>query len=190
MSRLADKPIPDASGTPRPWGLLAEFATAEALLTAAARVRDAGYTRWDAHSPYPVHGLDEAMGVRPTRLPWLVFVCGAAGACTGLAMQWWMNAADYPFLVSGKPFFSLPANIPIMFELTILFSAFGAFLGMLAFNGLPQIYHALFGSGRFRRATSDRFYISIEASDPKYRPAETRRLLESLGGLGVEEVCE
>lgn len=188
MRHATAKPTLDAAADLRPWGLLVEFETPEALLAAAERIRDAGYTRWDAHAPFPVHGLDEAMGIRPTRLPWLVFACGLAGAVVGLAMQWWMNAVDYPFLVSGKPFFSLPANIPIMFELTILLAAFGAFFGMLACNGLPQICHALFGSGRFRRATSDRFFVSVEISDPRYDPAETRRLLDSLGGLGVEEL--
>ena len=99
------------------YGLLAEFADASGLLRAAAHVRDAGYTRWDVHSPFPVHGMDKAMGIRKTRLPWFVFLCGVAGVGSGLLLQWWCNAHDYPYLVSGKPYFSIPANIPITFEL-------------------------------------------------------------------------
>jgi hypothetical protein len=151
-------------------------------------VRDAGYTRWDALTPFPVHGLDEAMGIKPTRLPWIVFLCGLTGASAALLLQWWTNAVDYPYLISGKPLFSLPANIPIMFELTVLFAAFGAFLGMLGFNRLPELYHALFKKPRFRRVTNDRFVIYIEVEDPRYDSGETRSLLESVSPLPVEEV--
>lgn len=170
--------------------LLVEFLTPEALVQAAARVRDAGYTRWDAHCPYPVHGLEQAVGVRSTRLPWLILLCGTAGAGLAIWMQWWMNAVDYAFIVSGKPFFSLPANVPIIFELTVLLSALGAFFGMLAMNGLPALYNALFSSERFRRATSDRFFIHIRADDPRFDPQATRQLLASLGGVAVEEIHE
>lgn len=169
-------------------GLMVEFDSVDALLHGAKRVRDAGYTDWDAYSPFPVHGLDQAMGMKRTRLPLLVFMCGFAGAVTGLILQWWTNAVDYPFIVSGKPLFSLPANIPVIFELTILFAAFGAFFGMIVFNGLPALYHALFTSRRFRRATSDRFFICIEATDPGFDAAATRKLLDSIGGTNIEEV--
>ncbi len=172
----------------RVYGLLVEFDSTDALLDAAEKVRDAGFTRWDAHTPFPVHGLDEAMDIKPTKLPWLVLACGLTGAVSGLLLQWWTNAIDFPFLISGKPYFSLPANIPIIFEVTVLFSAFGAFLGMLAFNGLPQLYHALFTSARFRQATTDRFYISIESADPRFDVTETRAFLETLGGTHVELV--
>ena len=170
------------------WGYLVEFATPEALLAAAERVRDAGYSRWDAHAPFPVHGLNDAMGLRPTRLPLLVFGAGLTGATVGLVMQWFTNALDYPFLISGKPLFSLPANIPVMFELTILFAALAAFVGMLAANDLPRPYHALFTSRRFRRATADRFFISVEAVDPKFDAANTREFLATLGGSDVERI--
>jgi hypothetical protein len=178
-----------AGGRPL-YGLLAEFGNVEDLIAGAERVRDAGYTRWDAHAPFPVHGLDDAMGIRPTRLPYLVFAAGAAGAFAGLALQWWTNAADYPLVISGKPLFALPAAVPVMFELTILFAALAAFVGMLAFNDLPLWYHALFRSERFRRATNDRFFISIEARDPKFDPETARALLASLRGATVEEVEE
>src|SRR5262245_55669026 len=116
---------------PRLWGLLAEFDSPQGLVQAAARVRDAGYTKWDAHTPFPVHGLDDAMGVKPTRLPFLVLGAGMIGAASGLLMQWWMNAVDYPLIISGKPFNSIPADIPVTFELTVLLASLTAFLGML-----------------------------------------------------------
>jgi hypothetical protein len=172
----------------RLWGYLVEFGTVEALLSAAERVRDAGYTKWDAHAPFPVHGLNDAMGIKPTRLPWLVFGAGLTGAAVGLGLQYWTNAVDYPFVIGGKPLFSVPANIPVMFELTVLFAAVSAFVGMLVFNGLPSLYHALFTSRRFRRVTADRFFVSIEAADPLFGPEPTRTFLESLGGSAVEVV--
>jgi len=174
----------------RLWGYLVEFKDVESLLSAAEKIRDAGYTRWDAHTPFPVHGLNDAMGLRATRLPWIVFLAGLAGAGTGLGLQWFTNAFDYPFLISGKPLFSLPANIPVVFELTILFAAVAAFVGMLALNGLPRPYHALFGSRRFRRVTADRFFISVEAADPRFDEERTWSLLESLGGEGLERIEE
>lgn len=179
----------ESPGT-RLWGYLVEFKDVESLLSAGERIREAGYTRWDAHTPFPVHGLNDAMGLRPTRLPWIVFLAGLAGAATGLGLQWFTNAFDYPFLISGKPLFSLPANIPVMFELTILFAAVAAFVGMLALNGLPRPYHALFGSRRFRRVTADRFFISLEAADPRFDEERTWSLLESLGGEGLERIEE
>lgn len=174
----------------RLYGYLVEFGTVDEIVAAAEQVRDAGYTRWDAHTPFPVHGLDGAMGIRRTKLPFIVFAAGAAGTVGGIFLQWYTNAFDYPWLVSGKPLFSLPANIPVAFETTILLAAFGALLGMLAMNRLPELYHPLFSSSRFRRATSDRFFISIEAEDPQFDPERTRRLAHDLGGTAVEEVWE
>ena len=170
------------------YGYLVAFDNVDLLLAGAEAVRDAGYSKWDAHSPFVVHGLDDAMGIRPTKLPFVVFIAGATGCAAGILLQWFTNAFDYPFLISGKPLFSLPANIPVAFELTILFAAIGALLGMLVFNGLPQLYHPLHTSRNFKRATNDLFFISIEAGDPKFDRDETKRLLESLGGSAVEEV--
>ncbi len=170
------------------WGLLAEFQDAAELIAAARRVRAAGYTRWDSYAPFAVHGLDDAMGIDKTVLPKIVFAGGLIGCLTGLGLQWWTNAVDYPFLISGKPLFGLPAAVPVAFELTILFAAFGAFFGMLGLNGFPRLHHPLFTSDRFRRVTNDRFFIAIEASDPKFDPGATRRFLEELGSLAVEEV--
>ncbi len=170
------------------WGLLAEYETVPSVLDAATRVREAGYTHFDVHTPIPIHGLDEAMGIKVSRLPWLAFGGGAAGATAGLLLQWWTNAVDYPFIISAKPYFGLPAAIPVTFELTVLLAAIGAFAGMLVANGLPQFHHPLFRVERFRRASSDRFFISVEARDPKFDAASTRALLEASGGAPVVEV--
>ena len=163
----------------RVWGLLAEFATPQDLVRAAARIRDAGYTRWDAHTPFPVHGLDDAMGIRTTRLPFLVLAAGAVGATSGLLMQWWMNAIDYPIIISGKPFNSLPADIPVTFELTVLLAALASFVGMLIANALPRFHHPLFKNGSFRRVTTDAFFLAIEAADPRFDLVKTEQLLVS-----------
>ncbi|MCB1184386.1 DUF3341 domain-containing protein [bacterium] len=174
----------------RTYGLMAEFDSASVLMKAVEKTRDAGFTKWDVHTPFPVHGMDDAMGIRGTRLPFLVLGGGLTGLGLATLMQWWMNAVDYPFIISGKPLFGIPANVPIMFELTVLLSAFAAFFGMWILNGLPRWYHPLFTSARFRRATQDRFFIVIEAKDPKYDATRTRQFLESLGGAVVEQVNE
>jgi hypothetical protein len=179
-----------AQASPRVWGLMAEFETVEQVLEAAERTREAGYTRWDAHTPFPVHHLPGAMGLRETRLPWAVLVCGLVGAFAGLAMQVWMNAIDYPLNISGKPLFSIPANIPIAFETTILLSALGAFVGMLVANGLPQLFHPALKSERFRRVTQDRFFIVIERRDPLFDVDKTHDFLASLSGGEVERLEE
>ncbi len=177
---------------------LVEFDSADGLLAAAERVRDAGYTKWDTHSPYPIHGIDAAMGIRHTRLPWIVLLLGAIGCATGLLLQWWTNAAhptDFPrvpvnfqgytYLISGKPIFSLPANIPVIFELTVLLAALAAVIGMLAMNNLPRHHHALLAQPRFRRATRDRFFLCVDAADPQFDAAQTPQFLATLGGTGV-----
>jgi len=174
--------------TPRTWGLLAEFGTVDSLLAALEKVRDAGYVAFDAFAPFPIHGLDESMGIRMSKLPWLVLGGGATGAAAGLLLQWWTNAFDYRYLVSGKPFFGLPAAIPITFELTILLSAIGAFVGLLVANRLPQLHHPVFPSRGFARATTDGFFVAIEADDPTFDRFSTKVFLEGLGAKQVEEV--
>lgn len=170
------------------YGLIASFDKIDEFLEAVAKVRDAGFAKWDTHTPFVVHGLDAAMGIKPTKLPFLVFGAGLTGCAAGIALQWFTNAYDYPFLISGKPIFSLPANIPVAFEMTILFSAISALVGMLAFNGLPQLSHPLHSSRLMRRATDDTFLISIEAADPTFDLTTTHEFLESLGPLQVEAV--
>jgi Protein of unknown function (DUF3341) len=174
---------PDRRGL---WGMLAEFDSPHALTRAAHRVRDAGYTRWDCYSPFPVHGLERAMGLKDTRLAWVVLGGGIVGAGSGLLLQWWTNAVDYPFVISGKPLFGVPAAIPITFELTILVSAITAFLCMFAFNRLPQLYHPTFRSERFRRATNDRFFLAIESRDPRFDVEHTEALLREAGSTHLE----
>lgn len=167
------------------WGLLAEFASPQDLVRAAARVRDAGYTKWDAHTPFPVHGLDGAMGIQTTRLPFFVLCAGIVGTASGLLMQWWMNAIDYPLIISGKPFNSLPASIPVTFELTVLLASLTAFIGMLVLNQLPRFNHPLFRNNAFRRVTNDAFFLVIEAADPRFDREKTEELLVLEHATGV-----
>jgi hypothetical protein len=172
------------------WGLLVEFEDPHALIAASEKVRDAGYRRWDTHTPFPVHGLNDAMGLKLTKLPLLTLAGGLTGVTGAMLMQWWMNAESYPLIISGKPLFSIPANIPVAFEATILLAAIATFIGMLVLNNLPMHHHPLLTLDRFKRATSDRFYLSIEASDPRFDLEQTRALAESLGGIHVEVVEE
>lgn len=180
------------------YGLLAEFTSVDALCSATRKVRDAGFSRWDTHSPFPIHGIDKDMGVKRTILPWIVLLGGFTGFSTGLVLTWYTNATNfenlpyalqgYPFLISGKPLWSIQAFIPVIFELTILLSAILAVFGMLALNGLPRFHHPLFNSERFKRVTNDRFYISIDARDDKFDLEATKSLLTSAGAEFVEEV--
>jgi hypothetical protein len=169
-------------------GLLAEFEDVDGVVDAAATVRQAGFTRWDVHSPFPIHGIDPVMGIRPTVLPWLVLGGGLFGLFGGMWLQWYTNAYDYPILVSGKPFWSLPANIPVIFECTVLLASITAVFGMLALNQLPMHYNPLFKSERFRRVTDDRFFIVIDASDAKFDELRTGELLKQAGAVAVERV--
>jgi hypothetical protein len=168
-------------------GYLAEFDSVEGILAAAEKVRDAGYRRWDTHTPFPVHGMDDAMGIRPTILPWLVLIGGVSGLLAGLVLQWFTMAWDYPMFISGKPLFSLPAFIPVIFETTIAGAAFTAVFGMLVLNKLPMHYNPLFKSERFRRVTSDRFFVVIDATDPAFDEKETLSLLQSLNPVAIEK---
>jgi hypothetical protein len=169
-------------------GLLGEYETVDEILKAARAVRRAGFLRWDVHSPFPIHGIDYAMGIKPTILPWIVLGMGVTGLASAIVLQWWCNAFDYPFMISGKPLWSFPANVPIIFELTVLFSAYTAVFGMLGLNRLPRLYNPLFKHDRFRRATSDRFFVVIDATDPKFNEEATTRLLQEAGARVVERV--
>lgn len=170
------------------FGLLAEYDSAAAIFKACEKIRDAGYKRWDSFTPFPVHNLDRAMGLPPSVLPYIVFACGMTGAACGLLLQWWTSVIAYPLIIAGKPLFSFQAYVPVTFELGILFSAFGSVFGMLGLNKLPMFYHPLFNIARFARATDDRFFIAIEATDPKYDLEKTRKLLEQTNAVAVEEV--
>lgn len=170
----------------RPLGVAARFAGPAELLAAAQRIREAGFRRWDCHSPFPVHGLERAMGVRPTILPWLVFGAGLTGAAAALLLQWWTNAVAYPFQISGKPLFSLPANIPVIFELTVLFAALTAFFGALLLNGLPRFAPTAATARSFARVTADGFFVTVEAADPLFDAERTAAFLRELGAVEVE----
>jgi hypothetical protein len=173
--------------------LLAEFHSARDVLHAAERVRDAGYGQWDAHTPFPVHGMDRAMGLKDSKVGWIVITFALVGLTGAFTMMHWMNGVDYPLIVGDKPGGapgSLPAMVPILFELTVLLSAFGAVLGMLHLNRLPRHNHPIFESERFRMASDDRFFISIDAEDPKFDVDRTRTLLEGVHAKHVEVIEE
>jgi hypothetical protein len=174
------------SDAPRSYGLLAAFENPADLLDAANRVREAGYRKWDVYTPYPVHGLERAMGLRDTHLPWITLFAGLTGCGAAILMQWWMNAKDYPLVISGKPMFSLPAFIPVAFEVTILFAALATVGGMFFLCDLPRLFHPVFRSQRFRRVTTDGFFICIEAQDDRFDLEGTSELLRSLGSTNVE----
>ena len=176
-----------------PTAILAEFENTHDVLHAAEKVRDAGYVRWDTHSPFPVHGMDRAMGLKDSRLGWIVILFALTGLTGAFVMMHWMNGIDYPTVVGDKPPGApgtLPSMVPIMFELTILLSAFGAVLGMLHLNRLPRHNHPVFESERFRRASDDRFFISIESDDQKFDVDKTRKLLEGAHAANVEVIEE
>jgi Protein of unknown function (DUF3341) len=170
------------------YGLMAEFDSPGDLLDAAQRAYEEGYRRMDAYSPFPVHGLAEAIGFHRTRLPLLVLVGGIIGGIGGYCLQYWIAAVDYPLNIGGRPLNSWPAFIPVTFELIILVAALSAVLGMLALNGLPMPYHPVFNVPAFELATRNRFFLCIEAVDAKFDVRETRRFLESLKPSGVHEV--
>src|SRR5437870_13844411 len=178
------------NGSAKPYGVIAEFTTAAGIMHAAEKVRDAGFARWDVFTPFPVHGMDRAMGLKNSKVGWFAFLGGVTGYGGGMLMIWFMNALDYPILVGGKPMFSPYSAFPPSYELTILLGAFGSLFGMLFLNRLPRLHHPLLKHRRFARVTHDGFFIVIEASDPKYSESDARKLLESAGGKQVEVVEE
>jgi hypothetical protein len=176
------------STTPELYGLVARFASPEALLAAARETRDAGYIATDAHTPIPVHGLAEALGMKRCRLAGLVLAGGTLGCLGGLYLQYWISAVAYPINVGGRPYFSWPAFIPVVFECTILGAALTTIFGMLALNKLPQPYHPVFNTPDFDRASNDGFFLAIEAADPQFDRQKTRAFLQALHPMAVHEV--
>src|SRR5436190_54695 len=170
------------------YGYLAEYDTPGELLEAARKVKDAGYTEFDCYTPFPVHGFDSAMGIKRTILPLLIFGGGFTGAIGGLLLQWYCNAHAWTWNISGKPTWSIPANIPIAYECAILLSVFASFFGMWILNKLPQVWHPLWRSDRFLRATDDGFFISIDARDRRFDTAKTRGLLQDAGAIAIEDI--
>jgi hypothetical protein len=173
----------------RIYGLLAEFGDANALLEAAARTRAEGYRRIDAFTPFPVEGLADVIGFRERKLPMLVLAGGIVGALAGYGLQYWSSVIAYPLNIGGRPYNSWPSFVPVTFEMTILFAAFTAVLGMLALNGLPTPYHPVFNVERFALASRDRFFLLVEARDKQFDPERTVAFLRSLEPREVVEVA-
>lgn len=192
-----------AAEEPKLFGLIGEFDNVDDILAAANATREAGYQKTDVHSPFPVHGIDEALGIKPTILPWIVLVMGLAGMATGLVlttytMADWLpipgfvpeNFEGYTYLISGKPFNSLAAFIPVIFELTIMFSAYTAVFAMFLLNKLPLLNNPLLRSKRFRRATDDRFFLAIGAKDAQFDAEQSAEFVRNLPGCRAVEVIE
>jgi hypothetical protein len=177
------------AGTQTPfYGLMAEFDSAQAVLDAAHKVREAGYTRTDAYSPFPIHGLAEALGFHERHIAPIVFGAGVAGAVAGYGLEYWTQVIAFPMNIGGRPFHSWVSFIPPAFETTILFAAFSAGISMILLNGLPQPYHPVFNAKRFHLASQDKFFLAIEASDPKFDANATRQFLAGLKATEVVDV--
>lgn len=172
----------------QPHGLIATFETTPAIYRAAELVRDAGYKYWDCITPFPVHGLDKAMGLKRSIVPRFSLAGGITGFCTGMSLIWWTGAFDYRLIVGGKPFFSPMFAFPVSYELTILFTAFASIGGMLFLNGLPMHYHPVLKYKNIARGMDDVFFIVIESRDPRFNLANTKALLEKVGGRDIAEL--
>lgn len=170
------------------WGVMGQFDTTADAYHAAEKMRDAGFKHWDLHAPFPIHGIEEAMGQKRTKLPFIVMGGAIAGVATAAGMQWWISAVDYPLIVQGKPYGAWEPFTMIMFELGVLFSAFSSLLGMLALNGLPRWHHPLNRKERFLDSTDDKFFVVVEARDPSFNPEQTSRFLKEIGASAVELV--
>ena len=174
------------------YAMAAEYPSAAALYEAAKMVRDAGFKHWDVYSPFPIHGMDEAMGLKKSWLSAVVLVGGITGLLTAVTVEFGPSWFIYPLVVHGKPYDwrTVPAFFPIMFELTVLFSAFAAFFAWQIMNGLPRWYHPMFNWERFKRVTNDGFFLAIEARDPRFTEMEAQELLERTGGQNITIVHE
>jgi len=170
------------------YGLIARFETPGSLMRAAEKVRDAGFRNWDCITPFPIHGLDGAMGLKRSIVPRISLCGGITGFCTGMSLIFYMDGYDYRLTVGGKPFFSPLFAFPVSYELTILFTAFATIIGMFVVNGLPMHYHPVLNYDQMRRASDDQFFLVIEATDGRYDLAETRAFLAQVGGLEITEL--
>ena len=174
----------------RNWGILAEFENPARLLEAAQSLHDDGYTKYEAWSPFPVHGLDDAMGLGGSKVPWITLAGALIGFTTGALLQWWSGTIAYPVVIAGKPLFTWEFAMPVIFELSILFASFGTVFGMFALNKLPRPFHPLDRIKRFRKVTDDAFFISIPVTDPKFDLSRCEKVLKSVGGYNITMVEE
>ena len=174
--------------TSKYFGLMAEFDSPAAILAAAEKVRTAGYRRWDAYTPFPIHGLDKVAGFQNSLVGWFALAFGGGAFVATMGLIWFSNAFDYPLIVGGKPMFSPPMSFVPSYIMMVLGAAVGAFVGMLALNGLPRLHHPLLQKERFALASRDKFFLVIGANDPKFSETATRKLLESIGGTHIELV--
>ena len=181
-------PVGHPRHKPPLYGIMAQFDNPTDLVNAARTVYESGYRRINGYSPYPIEELSEAIGFTHTSLPLIVFIGGVIGGVSGFLMQYWIEVVNYPLIVGGKPYNSWPAFIPITFECTVLFAAFSAVLGMLVLNKLPQPYHPVFNAPNFALATRDRFFLAVEANDPKFKHDEVVELLKGLGAIDITDI--
>jgi hypothetical protein len=172
----------------KPRMMLAEFENPARLLEAAEKLRDAGYKKFDCHSPFPIHGMDDAMGLKRSPLGWMVGCVAFFALLSGFALEWWTSTIDYPIVISGKPFFSYQAYGPVAFAIMVLSSAFTALLGMMALNKFPMWYHQLFDSGKTAKISNDGFVVSVEGADPLFDQNKTKSFLENIGGQNLEVI--
>src|SRR5579862_2866498 len=175
-------------GGPKVYAVMGEFSDPHELVHAGRKIREMGYTKLDAMTPFLVHGIDEALGIPYSKLGWIVICIGLCGTATALLLIWWCGAINYPLVIGGKPLFDFTFSIPITFELTVLFSAFASLIGMLALNGLPRLYHPSMNYQMFHKASDDRFLLVIEAEDPRFDPQKSAEHLKSVGAAAVEVV--
>jgi len=172
------------------YGILAEFKNPKELIDAAKAINKDGYRNFDTFSPFPIHGMDKAMSLKKSKLGWIVFSHGFIGLTGAFTMIYYMTVIDYPLNISGKTLMNIPAWIPVMFELTILLSAFGAVFGMFYLNGLPKLNHPLFNSVNFKKATDDGFFVCIESDDPQFESQKVQTYLQEIGATNIEEVYD
>lgn len=172
------------------YGILARFQDPSALLKAAKNIREAGYKNFDCHSPFPIHGMDQAMGLKRSPLGWIVGACAICGGSAALGLQWWTHAIEYPIVISGKPFFSFQAFVLITFALAVLGGAVAATFGMLTLNRLPRFHNHLFYSKQFETTSDNCFFVSIDACDQNFDDQQSGQFLESIGGYDVELIKE
>jgi hypothetical protein len=172
------------------FGLGAEFSSAGALLEAAKKIHSLGFRKWDVYSPFPIHGMDHAMGFKRSRVSLFSLIGGCTGLSVAFILIYYTSAINYPLIVQGKPYFALEPSLPIFFELTILLTAFGTVLGLLLLTLLPRLHHPVFNWDRFQRATDDGFFLVLESTDPRFDTTFSRQLLQGIGGLHITEIFQ